>query len=104
MKSGLDADRAFKKASELRRLCLSLPHLSTPAEQRRLERFDGIVLAPGSATHHDVGAIVAGWRNWWRAQRFQDIERMASELPPDIVDRDRDLAMFAVAVRVRRER
>lgn len=103
MKSDIDVDRSLKKVSELRRLCLSLPHLRTPAERRRLERFEALVRAPASATCDDIDAIATGWRTWWRAQRFEDIETMATRLPSDVVDGDRDLAMFAVAVRARGE-
>ena len=103
MTPDIDIDRSLRKVSELRRLCLSLPHLSTPAERQRLERFEELVRAPGSATSEDADALATGWRTWWRAQRFDEIASMAERLPSVIVDGDRDVAMFAVAVRTRRE-
>jgi hypothetical protein len=95
----VDFDRALRTVSELRRLCLSLPHIATPAEQRLLARFDEIVASAASVTDADIPAITAGWRAWWRAQRFADIVTMAGRLPPDFVDADRELATYAVAAK-----
>jgi hypothetical protein len=60
VKPPLDVDRSLRTVSELRRLCLSLPHLATPAEQRLLARLEQIVAVPASATSADIDAIVAG--------------------------------------------
>ena len=98
----LEFDRRLRKVSELRRLCLDLPHLSTPAERRRLERFEEIVLAPASASEGDLAALATGWRDWWRAGRHLDIAAMASRLSADLITRDRDVAMYAVAAQARR--
>lgn len=102
MTHGLDAERALRKTSQLRRLCLSLPHIATAAERRLLARFEEIVAAPSSATGVDVPAVTAGWRAWWRVRRFAEIVAMADCLPPDFVDGDRDLATYAVAARAAR--
>lgn len=102
MTEELDFDRVLRTVSELRRLCLSLPHLATESEERLLARFEELVASSSAATMADVPAITAGWRAWWRAERIADIATMARALPPDLVDGDRDLAMYAVAADVAR--
>jgi hypothetical protein len=96
-----DIDRTMRKVSDLRRVCLGFPHLPTPAEEKRLARFDALVLAPETATGADVRAIADGWRAWWRAQRCAEICEMVRRLPAGVVDGDRDVAMYAVAAQAR---
>jgi hypothetical protein len=97
-----DVSTSLRAVSRLRGLCLRLPHIATPAEERLLARFEQIVAAPTSATAADVDAITTGWRTWWRAGRPNEIATMARELPSDLVDGDRWLATFAVAAGARR--
>jgi hypothetical protein len=92
-----DAASTFRAVSQLRRLCLSLPHLPTPTEERLLTRFAALVAAPSLATGEDADALTAGWRQWWRAGRSGDIARMARQLPGCLVNSDRQLVTLATA-------
>lgn len=92
-----DVDSALRAAAELRRLCLALPHLATPAETARLARFDELARAPERATPADVEALVTGWRAWWRAGSTAAIAAMAERVDRAVIDSDRTLATYAVA-------
>ena len=93
----LDPTRAIRKASSLRALCLSLPHVPTPAESARLRRFDELVGQPESATDGDIEALVTGWRRWWYLDERERLRAMAARLPAPLVAADRRLATFACA-------
>lgn len=95
-----DVDWRIRKVAALRALCLSLPHLATPAESRRLERFEQLVRVPATAMIADTDALVAGWRRWWRDGRAADIAAMASAVPVELFDHDRWLATYATAAGV----
>lgn len=92
-----DAGGSLRTASALRRLCLSLPHLATPAEVALIGRFERLVAAPGRATAADAEALAAGWRAWWRAGRVSELSEMAREVERAVIDGDRRLATYAVA-------
>jgi len=94
-----DAAVALRAVSALRALCLALPHLETPAEALRLERFEELVASPGSAGSADTEAVVTGWRKWWREWRTDDLLRMAAGLSARLIAKDRRLATYAVAAR-----
>ena len=81
----------------LRTLGLRLPHVATPTELERLNRFEALVQAPESATASDVEAIVAGWSRWWSEGRRTELANMARRLDAALVDSDRRLATFATA-------
>jgi len=95
--SALDPARALRAAADLRALCLALPHVPTPAETVRLERFETLVSSPGSAGAGDVDALATGWREWWRSGRAADLLAMAAAVPARLVECDRRLAMLLVA-------
>lgn len=95
-----EVDWKIGKVAALRALCLSLPHLGTPAETKRLVRFEQLVGEPSAATAADVEALVAGWRQWWREGRVSEIAAMAVSLPADLVQGDRRLATYATAAGV----
>ena len=97
MSTTRDIAAALRRVSQLRRLCLSLPHIPTPAEERLLSRFDEISAHPASARKTDVDAIAAGWREWWRTRQVAVIARMARAIDHRLVDGDRRLATLAVA-------
>jgi hypothetical protein len=96
----LDPERAIKKASALRALCLSLPHVPTPVELARLRRFEEIAARPESATAADTDALDAGWRRWWRRGEAERLRAMAALVPTALLD-DRRLATYACAARHR---
>jgi hypothetical protein len=83
--------------SALRELCLRLPHIATPMEIARLQRFDALVPAPEGATQDDVEALVAGWSGWWREGRSSELADMARRVNAVLVASDRRLATFATA-------
>jgi hypothetical protein len=87
----------LRSVSALRALCLRLPHVPTPAELARLERFDALVAAPAPATERDVEALAAGWARWWRDGRKAELAEMARRVDATLVNSDRRLASFAVA-------
>jgi hypothetical protein len=89
-----DAAATLRVVSALRALCLALPHVPTPAELDRLRRFEQLVMSPESAGHDDIEAMVAGWREWWRRDRTDDLLAMANRLPPSLVQQDRRLASY----------
>ncbi len=97
MTSERDVASRLRAVSELRRLCLSLPHVPTPAERRLLVRFERLAKAPETAAAADVDAIAVGWRAWWRARRVEEIVTMARRVPRVLIDRDRRLATYAAA-------
>ena len=92
-----DVASTLRAVSQLRRLCLSLPHVPTSAEQRLLARFDQLAASPNAANAADVDALAVGWRAWWRAGRTAEIAAMAATLPPTLIGGDRRLATYAVA-------
>jgi hypothetical protein len=96
--TGADIAPTLRKVAALRALCLRLPHLATPAERASLARFEGLVAAPHTATLSDVEVLVTGWRAWWRAQQHDPMRAMAERLPRDLVEHDRRLAMYRMAV------
>jgi hypothetical protein len=83
--------------SALRSLCLRLPHIATPAEVERLQRFEALVPEPARATTRDIEALVAGWSRWWREGRRAELAGMARRLDAAVIDADRRLATFATA-------
>jgi len=97
----LDPARAIRKASALRSLCLSLPHVPTPAEVGRLRRFDELVAQPESATAGDLEALATGWRRWWRQGDTERLRLMAARVPGALLDADRRLATYACAAGAR---
>ena len=97
----LDAARAIRKASALRSLCQSLPHVSTPAEIARLRRFDELVAQPESATGSDLEALATGWRLWWRQDDTERLRAMAARVPAALLAADRRLATYACAAGLR---
>ncbi|HLC40171.1 MAG TPA: hypothetical protein VJO34_00925 [Methylomirabilota bacterium] len=94
-----DLTASLRAVAALRSLCLVLPHLPTPAETERLKRFGALMASPGSATPHDVEALVAGWQDWWRSGRIDDLVAMAAELPAGLVQQERRLASYLHAAR-----
>lgn len=96
-----DVAAALRKVSELRALCLRLPHLPTPLETERLERFEALAAAPELATENDVEALAAGWREWWRTGRAEELLAMAARVPSGLRESDRRLATYAVAAAAR---
>jgi len=97
----LDPARAIQKASALRSLCQSLPHLPTPADIARLRRFDELVAQPESATGSDLDALATGWRRWWRQGDTERLRAMAARVPVALLAADRRLATYACAAGVR---
>ena len=100
----LDPERAIRRASALRALGLSLPHVPTPAEIARLRRFDELVARPESATDADIEALVTGWRSWWHQRDTERLRTMAPRVPATLVDADRRLATYACAAARSHER
>ncbi len=97
----LDAATAIRKVSALRALCLRLPHVATPTELSRLQRFGELSVAPESATIGDVEALVAGWRRWWYQGETERLRAMAARVPAALMHSDRRLALYACAAVVR---
>ena len=93
----LDATAAIRKVSALRALCLRLPHVATPTELSRLQRFGELSVAPESATIGDVEALVAGWRRWWYQGETERLRAMVARVPAALVHGDRRLALYACA-------
>ncbi len=89
----------LRAVSALRTLCLSLPHVPTPAEARHLERFATFTVMPELAGPEDVDTLLAGWRQWWRGGRTGDLLAMATGLAPDLLASDRRLVMYLLAAR-----
>ena len=92
-----DAGAALRAVSSLRALCLSLPHLATPAEAHRMRRFATLQATPELAGLGEAETVLTGWRQWWRDGRTVDLLTMASRLPPTLVEGDRRLASYALA-------
>ena len=97
--NGREVGATLRSVSALRALCQSLPHLPTPGELDRMERFATLVVSPGLAGVEDVEAVLAGWRQWWRDGRTGDLLAMARALGPTLVEHDRRLASYALAAR-----
>jgi len=93
----LDAATAIRKVSALRALCLRLPHVPTPAELARLQRFGELIVAPESTTFDDVEALVAGWRSWWYQGETERLRAMAARVPAVLIHGDRRLVLYACA-------
>jgi hypothetical protein len=94
-----DAGATLRAISSLRALCLSLPHLPTAAERRRMRRFATLTATPELAGLEDTETVLTGWRQWWREGRAGDLVAMASRLPPTLIEGDRRLASYALAAR-----
>lgn len=97
MSAPRDVAARLRAVSELRRLCLSLPHVATPAETRLLARFDELAAFPEQAAGADVEALAIGWRAWWRAGRVAELAAMADRVAPRLIETDRRLATYATA-------
>jgi hypothetical protein len=97
----LDPTRALRKASALRALCRRLPHISTPAELARLQRFDELGASPETATIGDVEALISGWRRWWYQGETERLCAMAARVPAALMRGDRSLALYACAAATR---
>lgn len=98
--TGREVAATLRKVAELRRLSLRLPHLETPAERRRLERFETLAAAPGAATPEDIDALADGWTRWWRQGEAARIRAMAAHLPDALIAADRRLASLVDAARL----
>jgi len=97
----LDAATAIRKVSALRALCLRLPHVPTPAELARLQRFGELVSAPESASTDDIELLAAGWRRWWCQGETSRLRAMAAYVPASLVQSDRRLALYACVAAAR---
>jgi len=97
----LDAATAIRKVSALRALCLRLPHVPTPAELARLQRFGELVSAPESASTDDIELLAAGWRRWWCQGETSRLRAMAAYVPASLVQSDRRLALCACVAAAR---
>ena len=97
-----DVGPALRKSAALRALCMRLPHIPTPAEERLLVRFDLLAQLPDSTTDADIEVLVAGWRRWWREGQIERLLAMAWSLPRRLLELDRRLSSWAHAARVRR--
>ena len=95
-----DAAMALRKVAALRALVMELPHVPTPAEMALLDRFRGLVTAPGAATSTDRDALAAGWRQWWRQGETARIREMAERVPAEVVTGDERLIAYATASRL----
>jgi hypothetical protein len=95
--TGDEVTARLATVSALRSLCLQLPHVATPAEVDRWQRFESLVAAPEHATEHDIEALVTGWSGWWREGRRAELAGMARRLDAAVIDADRRLATFAIA-------
>ncbi len=93
----LDAATAIRKVSALRALCLRLPHVPTPAELSRLQRFGELVVAPESASTDDIEPLAAGWRRCWYQGETSRLRAMAAQVPASLIENDRRLALYACA-------
>jgi len=100
----LDAATAIRKASALRALCRRLPHISTPAELARLQRFGELETFPETATIGDVEALISGWRRWWYQGETERLSAMAARVPAALMYSDRRLALYACAALAREAR
>ena len=100
----LDATAAIRKASALRALCLSLPHVPTPAETARVRHCEALEVSPESATGADVEALATGWRRWWHLGETERLRAMAARVPAGLLDADRRLAQYACATGATRDR
>ena len=94
-----DVASTLRAVAGLRALCLSLPHLPTPAEQERLRRFEALTTTPDSVTEDDIEVLAVGWDRWWRSGQFDRIVAMAAKLPTGLIERDRRLASFLIAAK-----
>ncbi len=99
-----DISSTLQKVSALRALCLRLPHLPTPTEQKLLRRFEILVASPSTASETDTEALAVGWRQWWRDARSEALCAMAERLPAGLVERDRRLASYLSAASLVRGR
>ena len=99
-----DAAPAIRSVAQLRALFVRLPHVPTPAELARLQRFEVIVADPALAGTEDIESIVAGWRRWWREGRVDQIAAMASAISADLVESDPRLLDLAFVARERSRR
>ena len=97
MTKTLDAATAIRKASALRALCRRLPHISTPAELTRLQRFGVLETSPETATIGDVEALISGWRRWWYQGKTEPLSAMAARVPAILMHSDRRLVLYACA-------
>ena len=85
--------------SALRQLCLTLPHAPTPAEARRLERFERVREGAVPLNEEDVEALRTGLRQCWRSRDTETLRDMAARIPGGLLERDRWLQSFVVAAR-----
>jgi hypothetical protein len=83
--------------SSLRRLCLALPHATTPAEVRQLDRFERLREGAVPLNEEDLEALRTGLRQCWRSRDTQTLRQMAARIPATFLDRDRWLQSFVVA-------
>jgi hypothetical protein len=104
MTAPADVTLTLRRVAALRALCLRLPHLPTPAERARLDRFRVLATDPAAATSADIESLAAGWRQWWLGEDATAIQAMAEKLPRGLVDGDRRLASYAVAAGLRAPR
>src|SRR5437763_16419393 len=89
----------LRAVSGLRTLCLSLPHVPTPAEARRLERFATFTAMRGLAGLEDVDTLLAGWRQWGRGGRTGALLALAAGLAPALLAADRPAVLSLLAAR-----
>ena len=95
--TGEEVTARLDTVSALRALCLRLPHVPTPTEVARMNRFAALVATPERANENDLEALVAGWSRWWREGRTAELSTMARRVDTALIDSDRRLASFAAA-------
>ena len=78
-------------------------HLAQLRERRLQRVFEGYLKEKGRLRVFRKEALLAGFRQAWREQRYADILAVAARLPPRVLQEDPQLLMYADNARIKAE-
>jgi hypothetical protein len=95
LKNGSEITAALLMVSQLRDLCLQLPHLPTPRERAELIEFSRYQHPGCSLGDASLQVVRTGFREAWRKGDPEAILNVCRRLPGESLRNDLEIQMYA---------